>query len=77
MPVGLAQRRLLEPYLDRATLWLPICLVAIVAGFTIGLPLGGEGREWLSIGTTSLVTALISGAGLMWLSRGRETALAA
>jgi hypothetical protein len=76
MPVGLAQRRLLEPYLDRATLWLPICLVAIVAGFAIGLPLGGEGREWLSIGIVSLVTSVVSGAGLMWLSRGRESTLA-
>jgi hypothetical protein len=76
IPVGLAQRRLLEPYVDRATLWFPICLVAIVAGFTIGLPLGGEGREWLSVGTVSLVTALVSGAGLTWLSRGRESTLA-
>jgi hypothetical protein len=76
MPIGLAQRQLLKPYLDRATLWIPICLIAFVAGFAIGLPLGGEGREWLSVGAVSLITALVTGAGLMWLSRGRETALA-
>lgn len=76
VPIGLAQQRLLKPYLNRATLWLPICLIAIVAGFAIGLPLGGEGREWLSVGAVSLITALITGAGLIWLSRGQETALA-
>ncbi len=76
IPIGLVQWQMLKPYVAQAQLWLPICMVAFLIGFAVGLPLGGEGREWLSVGVVSLLTAVISGAGMVWLARGGETAVA-
>jgi hypothetical protein len=52
--------------------WPAITVAAFVIGLMIGLPLGGEGRELLSLGVTSAVIALVSGVGLVWMLRGRE-----
>lgn len=80
LPIGLVQAQLLRgrlAHLAQAQLWIPVCLVAFFVGLTVGLPLGGEGREWLSLGVVALLTAIFSGAGMVWLGRGRETAVAA
>jgi len=77
IPIGLVQWQMLKPYVAQAQLWLPICMVAFLIGFAVGLPLGGEGREWLSVGVVALLTAVISGAGMVWLARGEETAVVA
>jgi hypothetical protein len=68
---------MLKPHMAQAQLWLPICVVTFLIGFVVGLPLGGEGREWLSIGVVAVFTAVLSGAGMVWLVRGGETAVAA
>jgi hypothetical protein len=77
LPIGWVQMQLLKPHVAKAQLWLPICIVAFLIGFVVGLPLGGEGREMLSVGTVALLTAVISGAGMVWLLKGGETAVAA
>jgi hypothetical protein len=76
LPIGLVQWRMLKQHVAQAQLWLAICLVVFTVGFVIGLPLGGEGRELLSVAAVGLLTALISGAGIVWLGQSRETAAA-
>lgn len=77
LPVGLVQWTLLKPYLAQAQWWPLICITAFLVAFTVGFSLGGEGREWLSVGVVALLTAVITGAGFVWLGRGGETAVAA
>lgn len=77
LPIGLAQWPLLKPHLAQAQWWPLICTTAFLAAFIIGLPLGGEGREWVSVGVVALVTAVITGAGFVWLARDQATAVAA
>ena len=77
LPIGLVQWRLLKPHIAQAQLWVPIFTVALLIAFMVGLPLGGEGREWLSVGVVALLTGVLSGAGMMWLLRGGETAVVA
>jgi hypothetical protein len=77
LPIGLVQWQMLKPHMAQAQLWLPICIVAFLIGFVVGLPLGGEGREILSVGTVAVLTAVISGAGMVWLLKGGETAVVA
>ncbi len=77
LPVGLVQWQILKPRVAQAQLWIPICIVVFLISFAVGLPLGGEGREWLSVGVVALLTAVLSGAGMVWLARGGETAVAA
>ncbi|MCL4265681.1 MAG: hypothetical protein KJ069_20885 [Anaerolineae bacterium] len=76
-PMGMVQWRLLKPHMAQAQLWIPILTMALFMGFVVGLPLGGEGQEWLSVGVVALLTAVLSGAGMVWLARGGETAVAA
>jgi hypothetical protein len=40
---------------------------------TIGLPLGGEGREWLSLGVIGLLIGAITGLGMVWSLRCQAT----
>jgi len=76
VPIGLVQVRLLKEHMAQAQLWLPISLVALIASFVVGLPLGGEGRELLSLGAVALMYALISGAGMARLLQTRRAAVA-
>lgn len=76
LPIGLVQRQMLKPYVAQAQLWVPISIVAFLIGFAVGLPMSGEGREWLSIGAVALLTAVISGVGMVWLMKSGETAVA-
>jgi len=77
LPIGLAQWALLKPHLNQAQRWPFISTIAIMAAFAMGLPLGGEGREWVSVGVVTLVTAVITGAGFVWLAREQAMAVAA
>jgi hypothetical protein len=77
LPIGFVQWQLLKPHVAQAQLWLPICIVAFFVGFAVGLPMSGEGREWLSVGMVALLTAVLTGAGMVWLLKGGETAVAA
>ena len=76
LPIGLVQVQMLKAQMNQANLWIPICIAAFFISFTVGLPLGGEGREWLSIGVVALLTAVLSGIGIVWLARSGETAVA-
>jgi hypothetical protein len=75
LPIGVVQGQLLKPHVAQAQLWVPICIAAFFIGFAVGLPLSGEGREWLSLGVVALLTAVLTGAGMVWLAR-RETSVA-
>jgi hypothetical protein len=77
LPIGFVQWHMLKPQMAQAQLWVPICILAFFIGFVVGLPLGGEGREMLSVGTVAVLTAVLSGAGMLWLMRSGETAVAA
>lgn len=77
LPVGLVQWAMLKPQMPYAQLWPLICIVAFLIAFIVGLPLGGEGREWLSVGVVALLTAIVTGAGFLWLARAGDTAVAA
>jgi hypothetical protein len=68
LPVGAGQWFVLRTHVAHASLWIPVIALALLVGFVVGLPLGGEDREWLSLGVTSLVSAAISGLGMAWLT---------
>ena len=72
LSIGVVQWQMLKPHVAQAQLWVPICIAAFFIGFAVGLPLSGEGREWLSLGVVALLTAVLTGAGMVWLAR-RET----
>ena len=76
LPIGLVQAQMLKAQTNQANLWIPICIAAFFISFTVGLPLSGEGREWLSIGVVALLTAVLTGIGMVWLARNGETAVA-
>lgn len=77
LPVGLVQWPMLKAQAPQAQLWPLICITAFLVAFMVGLPLGGEGREWLSVGTVALLTAIVTGAGFVWLARGGKMAVTA
>jgi hypothetical protein len=74
LPVGLGQWRLLRRQGLAANEWPLISTAAFLLAFLVGFPLGGEGREWLSIGAISLLLGTTTGLGMMWLLR-RQTAV--
>ena len=76
LPIGLVQWPLLKPHVAQAQLWLPICFAAFLISFPVGLSLSGEGREWVSLAVLALLTAVITGVGIVWLARSGETAVA-
>lgn len=76
LPIGVVQWQMLKPHVAQPQLWVPITTMAFLIGFAVGLPMSGEGREWLSIGVVALLTAAISGVGMVWLMKSGETAVA-
>lgn len=74
LPAGLLQWRILKRHLSQAHWWLPISLLALLVALAVGLPMGGEGRELISLGVVGLLNALISGAGMTWLWQSRPAA---
>jgi hypothetical protein len=75
LSIGIGQWAILRQAGGGANAWPAISTITFVLAFMVGLPLGGEGREWLSLGVVGLLAGAISGLGMMWLSR-RQTALA-
>jgi len=75
LPMGIGQWLVLRQVGDGANAWPVISTITYVLALMIGLPLGGEGREWLSLGVIGLLAGAISGLGMMWLLR-KQPALA-
>jgi hypothetical protein len=75
LPLGIGQLLALRKR-GAALVWPLITAAAFVLAFVIGIPLGGEGREWLSLGVIGLVLGGLTGLGMVWLLR-RQTAVAA
>lgn len=72
--VGFGQWLALRETAVPADAWLLISPVAFVAALSIGLPLGGEGREWLSVAAIGLVLGAVTAVGMVWL-QGKKTAV--
>ena len=77
LSLGIVQARLLTKHVAQPQLWIPICSAAFLVGLVVGMPLGGEGRELLSIGVVSVLTAVLSGAGMLWLLQDKRAAVSA
>jgi hypothetical protein len=75
LPIGTGQWLVLRRFGDGTNTWPVISTFTLVLALMAGLPLGGEGREWLALGMTGLLAGAISGLGMMWLLR-RQPALA-
>jgi hypothetical protein len=69
LPLGSGQWLVLRPHGLLGGEWVLISSLAFVIGMTIGLPLGGEGREWLALGVIGLLVGAITGLGIVWLFR--------
>jgi hypothetical protein len=67
LAIGLGQWSVLRHELRGAGVWPLISLVAGAAALAVALPLGGEGREWISLGVAGLLIASLSGAGMLLL----------
>lgn len=65
LPLGIGQWLVLRPHGLLAGEWVLISCLAFVIGMTIGLPLGGEGREWLALGVVGLLVGAITGLGMV------------
>jgi hypothetical protein len=75
LPLGIGQLLVLPNRGGSALVWPLITAAAFVLAFVMGIPLGGEGREWLSLGVIGLVLGGLTGLGMVWLLR-RQTAVA-
>jgi hypothetical protein len=75
LPIGMGQWLALRQLVNGASMWPLISTIALVLALMVGIPLGGEGREWLSLAVIGLLAGTISSLGMMWLSR-QQTALA-
>lgn len=76
LPLGVGQWLVLRGHGLAAYEWLLISPAAYLAAFIVGLPLGGEGRELLSVGVVGLLVSVLTGLGMVWLWR-RATAVVA
>lgn len=74
LPIGIGQWLVLRQAESDVNAWPLISTITFVLALTAGLPLGGEGREWLSLAVTGLLAGAISGLGMMWMLR-RQPAL--
>lgn len=75
LPLGIGQWLVLARNGVQTLEWPLVSTIAFVAGMSLGLPLGGEGREWLALGVTGLVTGAITALGMVWSLR-RKAVLA-
>jgi hypothetical protein len=76
LPLGLAQWGLLRAHVSNAGVWIVVSLLAPVVALAVGLPLSGEGREFLVLGSVGILMAAITGLGMAWMLR-RQTVVAA
>lgn len=56
--------------------WPLVSVVAFVVAMMVGLPIGGENREWLSMGVIGLLVGAITALGMVWVLR-RKTGMVA
>ncbi len=75
LPIGTGQWLALRQAGIGANAWPAISTITFVLALMVGLPLGGEGREWVSLAVVGLLAGAVSGLGMMWLNR-QQTALA-
>lgn len=52
--------------------WPLVSVVAFVVAMMVGLPLGGENREWLSMGVIGLLVGAITALGMVWSLRQKS-----
>jgi hypothetical protein len=76
LPIGIAQWAVFRREGIVVNEWILISTLAYLLAFLAGLPLGGENRELLSVSVISLLVGAISGLGIVWLRRRRQTAVA-
>jgi hypothetical protein len=75
LPLGIGQWLVLRIHLKSTNLWVPATALALTIAFVAALPLSGEGRELLALGTFSLLAAAFTGVAMTWMLR-RQTAVA-
>lgn len=75
LSIGIGQWLALRKLRSAANVWPVITILAFALALMIGLPLGGEGSEWISLGVVGLLTGAITALGMVWLL-GRQTAVA-
>ena len=71
LPIGVGQWLALRPRNLLAGQWVLISSLAFVIGVMIGLPLGGEGREWISLSVMGMLIGAITGLGVISSLRWR------
>ena len=74
LPIGIGQSLVLRKYHFRANEWTVINTLAFTIATVVSLPLGGEGREWISLGAMGLLFGAVTGLGMVWLL-ARQTAM--
>jgi hypothetical protein len=74
IPLGIAQRSILRRHGIEAKEWPAISLVAFLVAFTVGVPLGGEGREWIALGAVGLLLGVLTALGMVWIRRKQTVA---
>lgn len=74
LPMGLVQAFLLRQQSIPAALWPLITVTGYVLSFAIMIFFGGEGGEWI-IGVMGLVVGVVTGLGMMWLTRQETSAV--
>jgi len=77
LSVGLGQWLALRQAGPAANAWPLVTTIAFILAFSAGFALGGEGREWLSLGTLGLISGAITALGAVWLLGKKQTAVAA
>ncbi len=74
LPIGIGQSVLLRKHHFRANEWTVINTLAFTLAMIVAFPLGGEGREWISLAAMGLVYGAATGLGMVWLL-ARQTAM--
>ncbi len=69
LPIGIGQWSIFHRQGIVANEWILISTLAYLLALTVGFSLGGEGREWLSLGAMGLLVGAVSGLGIVWLRR--------
>jgi hypothetical protein len=72
LTIGLVQWALLRQAGIQVNEWPVISVLAYMLAMGLSFRLGGEGREWLSLGAMGLALSLVTGLGMGWALR-RQT----
>ena len=71
--IGAAQWLVIRNKAARSALWILASAFAVAVGFTLAMPLGGEGREWLALSAMGIVVGAITGGAIPWLLQQSTT----